>query len=158
MASPFRTTILVRPWPVWFCFWADLSSALPFDETIKKKLADNDGKILEAVSRSWFPNPEAKAQCLYFVKHLRVHRVRIPNTINVRYRLTPDKNLFMHTYVHLVTCCRSEYVPFPFIQSRELILQIQASSAYVGGQCQPLEGIAQCAATNSTFLDQRKHS
>ena len=63
----------------------------------------------------------------------------------------------MHTYLHLVSCCRSRCVVFHwhFIQSRQLTRKTQTSTA-VGGPCQHLEGMAQCAATHSPFLDQGK--
>lgn len=88
---------------------------------IAQKCADNDSRFRNAISRS-FTNPESKQHCLQLVEYLRIYRVRILNTIDrVHCKLTLNKNLFMHTYVHLVSCCQSRYVAFSFIRAANLV-------------------------------------
>ncbi|KAF8559564.1 hypothetical protein OG21DRAFT_1430442 [Imleria badia] len=90
-------------------------SSLTFDEMIKQRYTDSDNKVRNAISRTRFPDPEAKQECLHFVSILRIHKVRILNILDVHnYRPTPTKHLFMHTYVHLVSCCNGRCVLFPF--------------------------------------------
>ncbi|KAF8136343.1 kinase-like domain-containing protein [Boletus edulis] len=68
-------------------------SLLTSDEIIKKRCTDSDRKLRNAMSRTRFPTPEHGQECSAFVERLRLHR-----------------NLFMHTYVHLVSCCRGRYL------------------------------------------------
>ncbi|KAH0830554.1 kinase-like domain-containing protein [Lanmaoa asiatica] len=68
-------------------------SSPAFYEMVKQRYTDSDSRLRGAISRSWFPNSETRRQCLDFVDHLRIHR-----------------NLFMHTYVHLMSCCNSGHL------------------------------------------------
>ncbi|KAG9318468.1 kinase-like domain-containing protein [Chiua virens] len=63
-----------------------------FDEMIKNRYTAGDNKLRDALSRAPLGN-EARQEFLRLVQHLRIH-----------------KNLFMHTYVHLVSCCNGGYL------------------------------------------------
>lgn len=103
------------PSSAYFCCpsGADLSPALSFDDMIKERYSDSSRRILDAISCSGFQDPKSRQQCADFVRHIRIHRVRIRNTLTMCYQLTPNKNLFMHTYLHLVSCCKNRYIVFP---------------------------------------------
>ncbi|KAG9318467.1 kinase-like domain-containing protein [Chiua virens] len=63
-----------------------------FDEMIKKRYTAGDERLRDALSRAPL-DFEARQQFQGLLTHLRIH-----------------KNLFMHTYVHLVSCCNGGYL------------------------------------------------
>ena len=72
-------------------------------------------------SSSQIPKPDNNAWTLLSIS-ASIGWVEVPDVPNVHYRLTFNKNLFMHSYVHLASCSRGRCVIFLFIRSKQLTL------------------------------------